>query len=64
MRFDVERDITHFKPDFKAIIADQQCGPQMFANAIARGGKVALAYYRPDGSLIEEFVIAQEDCGF
>lgn len=64
MRFDVERDITHFKPDFKAIIADQQCGPQMFADVIARGGKVALAYYRPDGSLIEEFVIAREDCGF
>lgn len=63
MRFEVERENATFKPEFKSMLADQQCAPDMFASAVARGGKLALAYYGPDGSLIDEFVIAREDCG-
>lgn len=63
MRFEVERENASFKPEFKSMLADQQCAPDMFASAVARGGKLALAYYGPDGSLIDEFVIAREDCG-
>lgn len=62
MEFNVEKNISGFNSGFKEMLALQQCDPAMFATNIARGGSVVLAYYGPDGGLIEEFEITHADC--
>lgn len=62
MAFDVEEEISAFRPDFKAILAGEYCRPEMFALDIARGGSVVFAYYGPDGAIIQEFEITSKDC--
>ena len=60
--YDVEQDISSFRPDFKTTLAQIQCAPEMFGPDISRGGTVEMIYRAPGGRIIETYEITQSDC--
>jgi len=58
--YDVERDIPGFIPEFKQMLAPDQC--KMFGFDINRGGIVEMVYRGPDGGIIDTFRIMKGDC--
>lgn len=62
MTYDIEKDISGFRPDFKAVLAKLQCTPEMFGYDLARGGTIELIYRAPGGRIIESYAITQADC--
>lgn len=62
MDYDVEREFEDFKPGFEALIAQDQCHPEMFAVDLARGARLVFTYTAPSGRVIDAIEITQEDC--
>lgn len=62
MIYDIEEDIGRFPSDFDQTLASQLCRISVFGADIARGGKIAIVYYAPNGRAVGEFLIAQDDC--
>ena len=62
LTYDVDSEIVGFRPDFKTMLAQLQCAPEMFGADIARGGIVEMIYRDTNGRVIEAFKITQNDC--
>ncbi len=60
--YDVEKDISGFRSDFKSKLTAMQCAPEMFGPDINRGATVELIYRAPDGRIIETYSIRSDDC--
>jgi len=60
LTYDVEQDIQSFIPEFKQMLAPDQC--KMFGFNINRGGIVEMVYRGPDGGIIDTFRIMKGDC--
>lgn len=60
--YDVEVEVSGFRPDFKETLVQLQCAPEMFGVDIARGGILELIYRGPTDRVIDTFKITQKDC--
>ena len=60
--YDVEKEVPGFFPGFKNIIAEEQCGQEMFGPDLARGATIVSTFRSPSKRVIAEYEITQADC--